>query len=77
MANNKERKHYEIQYGYTDYNSYRTNVVANKEELDIICAALVRYARNYLYDSPIACVAYPNGGASFRRSDGIVYCDCM
>lgn len=73
----KEKKHYEIQYGYTQSNSERVNVIADEDELDTICAALIRYARRYIYDSPIACVAYPNGGASFRRSDGIVYCDCM
>lgn len=72
-----EREHYEIQYGWTDSDSYRVNVIANKYELDAICASLVRYARKYLYDGPIACVAYPNGGASFKRYDGFCYCDCM
>lgn len=70
-------KHYQIQYGLTDYDSEKVDVIATEEELKTICSALVRYARKYIYERPIACVAYPDGNASFRRSDGIVFCDCM
>lgn len=73
-----ERKHYEIQYGWTDSDSHRVNVIANEDEVKVVCAALERYARKYLYNNePIACVAYPNGGASFKRYDGFCYCDCI
>lgn len=70
-------KHYQIQYGLTDSDSQRVDVIATEEELKIICAALVRYAVQYVYYRPIACVATPNGNASFRGSGGIVFCDCM
>lgn len=72
-----EKKHYEIQCGLTDWDCTRVNVVATKSELDTICEAIVRYESKLNYKRPVACVAYPDGNASFRRYGGIIFCDCM
>ena len=70
-----KRIYWQIQYGLTDYDCKKADVICSEEELPIICGALVRYdeARR---KRPIACVARKGSGVSFREYD-YGYCDCM
>lgn len=73
-----KREHWQIQYGCSNYDSNRVDVICNEEELPIICAALVRYDEKER-DRPIACVAKKGNGVSFSRYEDFdyQYCDCM
>ena len=73
-----EKKHWQIQYGLTDYDCKKVDVICNKEELPIICGALVRYDEKRR-NRPIACVAKKGSGVSFSRYEDFdyQYCDCM
>ena len=71
-----EREHWQIQYGPTDYDCEKVDVICNEEELEIICAALTRYDEK-IRRRPIACVAQKGGNASFRQQSDYLYCDCM
>lgn len=74
LANQKQ--HWQIQYGLTDNDSERVDVICSEDDLPIICAALTRYDEK-VRNRPIACTAYKGGGASFRRTPDYQYCDCM
>lgn len=73
-----KREHWQIQYGTTNYDCERVDVICNEEELPIICAALVRYDERKRGE-PIACVAKKGSGVSFSRYEDFdyQYCDCM
>ena len=70
-----KREHWQIQYGYTNYDCNRVDVICNEEELPIVCAALVRYDE-YKRSGNIACVAKKGDGVNFSNFD-YCYCDCM
>lgn len=70
------REHWQIQYGLKDDDCTRVDVVCSKDELPVICGALVRYDEQKRGRS-IACAAYKGGGASFCRMPDYLYCDCM
>jgi hypothetical protein len=69
------REEWQIQYGTTNYDCEKVNVICSKEELPIICGALVRYDEKQRGE-PIACVAKKGNGVSFNNFD-YSYCDCM
>ena len=66
------KEHWQIQYGCTNYDCKRVNVICTEEELSIICGALVRYDEKER-GRPIACVAKKGSGVSFNNFD---YCEC-
>ena len=72
---NSEKKEWTIQYGLTDCDCKRVKVICKEEDLEIICAALVRYDEKRR-QRPIACCAYL-GEASFRNYPDYGYCDYM
>lgn len=69
------REHWQIQYGLTNYDCERVDVICSEEELPIICGALVRYDVRQR-QRPIACVAKKVCGVNFNDFD-YLYCDCM
>ena len=72
-----KREHWQIQYGTTNYDCEKVDVICNEEELPIICAALVRYDEKIRREN-IACVAKRGGGVSFSfGGSDYQYCDCM
>ena len=70
------KQHWEIQFGLTDDDCRSINVICEEEDLDTICAALVRYDEKRRGE-PVACAAYLNGDASFKRIPDHPYCDIM
>jgi hypothetical protein len=71
----RTREHWQIQYGLTNYDCERVDVICSEEELPIICGALVRYDERQRC-RPIACVAKKGRGVSCNDFD-YLYCDCM
>lgn len=70
-----KREYWQIQYGLSDYDCERINVICSEEELPIICGALVRYDES-VRRRPIACVAKKGSGVNCNEWD-FMYCDCM
>lgn len=71
-----KREYWQIQYGLTNYDCERIDVICSDEELPIICGALVRYDE-MVRNRPIACVAKKGNGVSFSGDYDYLYCDCM
>ena len=70
-----ENVYWQIQYGLSDIDCKRVDVICSEKELPTICGALVRYDRT-IRKRPIACVAKKGSGVSFRDFD-YQCCDCM
>ena len=71
----EKRMYWQIQYGLTDSDCNRVDVICSEEELPTICGALVRYDEA-IRKRPIACVARKGSGVTANDWD-YMYCDCM
>lgn len=78
MANEKKVKElWQIQYGLTDSDCERVDVICSEDDVYTIGAALARAGERLIWHRPIACCAFKGGNASFHRYDGVTICDCM
>lgn len=71
----ERQEHWQIQYGLSDDDCKKVDVICTEAELAAVCWSLERYDA-YRRGRPVACVAKRGCGVSFRNFD-YMCCDCM